>query len=141
MRFRTITAFLTTTVILAACSDSATAPNSSVEAELEDVVFDIDAPPNDVVAAQDRRQPGNRPPRELTDAQKKCVQDAIAAFRDANKSTLEALKAIHAKARAAKAAGAAREEIRKILQEAQPLLERLRPAHQALHKKLRECVA
>ncbi len=143
MRFRTITALLTTTAILAACSDSVTAPTPSVEAELEEVVFDVSASPNDVAAAAERRDKprGPAPERRLTEEQKKCVQDAIEAFRDANKDVLDALKAIHEKAREAKAAGATREEIRRILEQAQPLLERLREAHQALHEKIRACLA
>jgi hypothetical protein len=135
---------LTTTALLAACSDSATAPNTSLETELEDVVFDVSASPNDVAAAVDRRTPpGRRGPerKPLTEEQRKCVADAIEAFREANKATLEQLKEIHQKAREAYAAGASREEVARILQTAQPLLERLREAHQALHEKIRACLA
>jgi len=144
MRFRTITALLTTTVILAACSDGATAPNPSVEAELEEVVFDASASPNDVAAAAERRDRprGQTPPdRRLTDEQKQCIQDALEAFREANKETLAALQEIYQKAREAKAAGASREEVARILAQAQPLLERLRAAHEALHEKIRACIA
>ena len=145
MRFRTITALLTTTAILAACSDGVSAPSQSLESELEQVVFDVTASPNDVAAAAERR---DRPPRgplppvrRLTEEQKQCVQDAIAAFREANKETLAALQAIHQQAREAYAAGASREEVARILQQAQPLLERLRNAHQELHEKIRTCLA
>ena len=146
MRFRTITALLTTTAILAACSDSATAPSPSVEAELEEVIFDISAEPNDVAAAQDRRERPTttaQPPRErrLTEAQRQCIKDAVEAFRTANQSVLEQLQAIHKKAREAVAAGATRAEVRRILEQAKPLLERLRAAHEALHQKIRACLA
>ncbi|MGQ0642735.1 MAG: hypothetical protein ACT4P6_18480 [Gemmatimonadaceae bacterium] len=144
MRFRTITALLTTTAILAACSDSVTTPTPALDAELEEIVFDVSASPNDVAAAAERRDRprGERPPeRRLTEEQKQCIQDAIEAFREANKETLAALQAIHQKAREAKAAGATREEVARILQQAQPLLERLRSAHEALHEKIRACLA
>lgn len=145
MRFRTITLLFAATAMLAACSDSATAPTTSLETELEDVIFDVSASPNDVAAAVDARgtPPTRRGPerKPLTEAQRKCVHDAIEAFREANKATLEALQEIHKKAREAYAAGATREEIARILQTAQPLLERLREAHQALHEKIRACIA
>jgi hypothetical protein len=144
MRFRTITALLTTTAILAACSDGVTAPTQSLEAELEEVVFDVSASPNDVAAAAERRDRprGPLPPvRRLTEEQKQCIQDAIETFREANKATLDALQAIHQQAREAKGAGASREEVARILQQAQPLLERLREAHQGLHEKIRACLA
>jgi phosphoenolpyruvate carboxylase len=144
MRFRTITALLTTTVLLTACSESATAPTASLEAELEEVVFDASASPNDVAVAADRRS-GPRGPttgdRRLTAEQRQCVQDAVEAFRAANKDILSALQEIHQKAREAKEAGATRAEIARILEEAKPLLERLRSAHEALHEKIRACLA
>ncbi len=145
MQFRTITALLCTAAILAACADSATAPTPAVEPELDEIAFETSASADEVAAAQDRRdtQRGN-PPRErppLTEAQKKCIQDAVADFREANKGLLEQLQAIHKKAREAKAAGASRAEIARILEQAKPLLERLRPAHEALHKAMRACLA
>lgn len=142
MRFRTITVLLSTTAILAACSDSATGPSPALESELEEVMLETSASPNEVARAQDRRD--RKPPRvgdRLTDRQKECIQDAIAAFRSANKEVLDALQAIHQKAREAKAAGATRAEVARILEEAKPLLERLRAAHEALHKEIRACLA
>lgn len=145
MQFRTITALLCTTVILAACSDSATAPTPAVETELDEIVLETSASADDVAAAQDRRDtPRGKSVRErprLTEEQKQCIQDAVADFRAANKDLIEQLQAIHKKAREAKAAGASREEIASILEEAKPLLERLRAAHQALHEKIRACLA
>ncbi|HJU75565.1 MAG TPA: hypothetical protein VJ717_17610 [Gemmatimonadaceae bacterium] len=146
MRFRTITALLITTAALAACSDSATAPSPSVETELDEVIFDISAEPNDVAAAQDRRDrptTAATPPRErrLTEAQRQCIKDAVEEFRTANAAVLEQLQAIHKKAREAVAAGATRAEVRRILEQAKPLLERLRAAHEALHQKIRACLA
>lgn len=145
MRFRTISVLLCTTAIVAACSDSATAPAPAVEAELEELMFDVSAQPNDAAAAQDRRDtPRGARTRErprLTEEQKQCIQDAIADFREANKALIEQLQEIHQKAREAKAAGASREEIARILEQAKPLLERLRAAHEALHKAIRACLA
>jgi hypothetical protein len=145
MQFRTITALLCTATILAACSDSATAPSPAVETELDEIVFETSASADDVAAAQDRRdtprgQPTLARPR-LTEQQKQCIQDAVADFREANKGLLEQLQAIHKKAREAYAAGATREEIARILEQAKPLLERLRAAHEALHKAIRACLA
>ncbi len=141
MRFRTMTALLTTAAILSACSDSATAPTSTLEEEIEALVFDATASASELAARADttRRGPRQEPVR-LTDAQKKCIEDAVAAFRAANKDVLDALEAIHVKARAAKAAGATRAEIARILEQATPLLERLRPATEALHQKIRACL-
>jgi mevalonate kinase len=142
MRFRTITVLLSTTAILAACSDSATAPSPALESELDEVVLETSASPNDLARAQDRRD--RKPPRDrdrLTERQKECIQDAIEAFRSANKEVLDALQAIHQKAREAKAAGATRAEVARILEQAKPLLERLRAAHEALHKEIRACLA
>lgn len=145
MQFRTITALLCTTAILAACSDSATAPTPAAETELDELVVEMSAQANDVAAAQDRRDtPRGKPVRErprLTEEQKQCIQDAVAEFRAANKDLIEQLQAIHKQAREAKAAGATREEIARILAEAKPLLERLRAAHEALHKAIRACLA
>ena len=145
MQFRTITALLCTTAILAACSDSATAPTPAVETELDEIVFETSASADDIATAQDKRDTprGKRPvvrPR-LTEEQKQCIQDAIAEFRAAHKELIDQLQAIHQKAREAKAAGATREEIARILEEAKPLLERLRAAHEALHKAIRACLA
>ena len=145
MQFRTITALLCTAAILAACSDSATAPSPAVETELDEIVFETSASADDVAAAQDRRDtPRGEPtpvrPR-LTEEQKKCIQDAIADFRAAHKELIDQLQAIHQKAREAKAAGATRAEVARILEQAKPLLERLRAAHEALHKAIRACLA
>ncbi|MGQ0539437.1 MAG: hypothetical protein ACT4R6_10850 [Gemmatimonadaceae bacterium] len=143
MRFRTLTALLGTAVILAACSDSATGPTPDLESELDEVVLETQTS-----AALDRRPgaaslPFNPPfpdDLKLTDAQKKCISDAFTAFREANAAALAELHAIHKKAREAKQAGASREEIRKILEAAKPILERLRPAHAALHEKVLSCL-
>lgn len=142
MRIRTISVLLSMTAILAACSDSTTAPSAALESELEEVMLETSASPNEVARAQDRRD--RKPPRgadRLTEKQKECIQDAIAGFRSANKEVLDALKAIHQKAREAKAAGATRAEVARILEDAKPLLERLRAAHEALHKEIRACLA
>ncbi len=144
MQFRTITALLCTAAILAACSDSATGPTPAVETELDEIAFETSASADDVAAAQDRRDtPRGKPTRDrprLTDEQKKCIQDAVADFREKNKELLEQLQAIHQKAREAKAAGASREEIARILEQAKPLIERLRAAHEALHQAIRACL-
>lgn len=141
MRFRTITLLLTT-AILAACSDNSTAPTTPLEDEIEALVFESTASASDFAARADttRRTP-TREPRRLTDAQRKCIEDAVAAFRAANKEVLDALQAIHAEARAALAAGATRQEIARILEKATPLYERLRAASQALNAKIRACLS
>jgi hypothetical protein len=141
MRFRTITVLLTTTAILAACSDSSTAPTTPLEEEIEALVFESTASAADFAARADstRRVPERDRPR-LTEAQKQCIEDAVAAFRAAHKETLEALQAIHAEARAAMKAGATRQEIARILEKAAPLFQRLRAANEALHEKIRACL-
>jgi hypothetical protein len=141
MRFRTITALLTTATIFMACSDSATAPTptENLEAELAAIVAEQSASPNDFAAAQDRRD--GRPPRvRLTEEQRQCIHNAVQEFREANAETLAALHEIYQKAREARAAGATRAEVARILQEAKPLLERLRSAHEALQQKIRACL-
>lgn len=144
MKFRTITALLCATAIIAACSDSATAPSPTVETQLDELAFETTASADDIAAAQDRRDAQGKPTRDrprLTEEQKQCIQDAVADFREAHKDLIDQLIAIHKKAREAKAAGASREEIARILEEAKPLLERLRAAHEALHKAIRACLA
>jgi hypothetical protein len=146
MQFRTITALLCATAILAACSDSATAPNpAAVETQLDELAFETSASADDVAAAQDRRDnprgTATTDRRRLTEQEKQCIEDAIADFREANKGLLEQLLAIHKKAREAYAAGATRAEIARILEQAKPLLEQLRAAHEALHKTIRACLA
>ncbi|MGH7712531.1 MAG: hypothetical protein ACREOG_14670, partial [Gemmatimonadaceae bacterium] len=77
---------------------------------------------------------------QLTTEQRQCIQAAIEAFREANKATLDALQEIYQKAREARAAGASRQEVARILEQAQPLLERLRSAHEALIEAIRACL-
>ncbi len=145
MRLKTISALVAATAILAACSDSATEPTASLESELQELVFDMGAAPNELAAVQDRRDgPRTMPARQrprLTEAQRQCIHDAVEEFRTENKDVLEQLHAIHLKARAARAAGATRAEMAAIFEEAKPLLQSLRAAHEALHKEIRACLA
>ena len=81
MRFRTITVLLSATAILAACSDSATAPDPALESELEEVMLGrarrlTSSRAHRIVATVSRRAMATG----LTDKQKECIQDAIASL-------------------------------------------------------------
>jgi Spy/CpxP family protein refolding chaperone len=69
----------------------------------------------------------------LTEAQRNAIRALVEAFHAANAADLAALRTIHQQVRDAIRAGKSREEIRAIAQRAEPILERLRPAMQALH--------
>jgi Spy/CpxP family protein refolding chaperone len=73
----------------------------------------------------------------LTDAQKTEITGLIAAFNEANRADLEAVKAVFEEARAAYQNGASREQIRAILNKAAAAMQRLRTAHEALNASIR----
>jgi Spy/CpxP family protein refolding chaperone len=73
----------------------------------------------------------------LTDAQKKAIVELRVAFRAANGESLDALRAILQRAKAAREAGKSVAEVRAILAEAQPVARGLRPAVEALHAATR----
>lgn len=68
----------------------------------------------------------------LTDAQKTQITALIAAFETANRADLDAIKAVHAEARAAHQAGATREQIKAILDKASAAMQRVHAAQHAL---------
>ena len=88
--------------------------------------------------------PGPRPANQcradgirLTEAQHTQITALIAAFETANRADLEAIKAVHAEARAAREAGASRERIAEILKKAEGPMQRIRAAQEALHTAIR----
>ena len=70
---------------------------------------------------------------KLSDAQKAAMQALRTAFETANQADLAALEAIRKEAAEAIKAGKAREEVRAILAKGKPILERMKPAFEALH--------
>lgn len=80
---------------------------------------------------------GFPPGLELSDAQIAEMRALREAFRAEHAETLDALREIFQQARAARQAGASREEVRAILETGRPLIEELRPHVQALHEALR----
>jgi Spy/CpxP family protein refolding chaperone len=73
----------------------------------------------------------------LTDAQKTQITGLIAAFETANAADLQTIRAIHAEARAAIQAGASREQVAQILARANPAMQRVRAAREALNAAIR----
>jgi Spy/CpxP family protein refolding chaperone len=88
--------------------------------------------------------PGPRPTNQcradgirLTDAQHTQITALIASFETANRADLEAIKAVHEEARAAREAGASRERIAEILKKAEAPMRRIRAAQEALQAAIR----
>lgn len=73
----------------------------------------------------------------LSDEQKTQISALIAAFQTANQADIEQIKAVFEDAREAHQSGATREQIREILKQAQPAMERVRAAHIALEQAIR----
>lgn len=73
----------------------------------------------------------------LTEEQKTQITALIAAFQTANRADLDAIKAVFEQARAAHQAGATREQIATILQQAKPAMERVRAAQLKLDADIR----
>jgi Spy/CpxP family protein refolding chaperone len=74
---------------------------------------------------------------KLTDEQHASIDSLREAFRAEHQTTLDSLKAIFEEARAARLAGATREEVHAILLTGRPLADALRPDVQALHEAIR----
>ena len=70
---------------------------------------------------------------KLTDAQKAQIQALVTAFQTANKADLDAMKAAHQAAMAARKAGKTHDEVKAILDAAKPAADRVRAAAEALH--------
>ena len=114
--------------LLAACSESPTSAPLAGDTEGIDLVQDFDV---STAAALDGAGIGASELPDslrLTADQKAKIDSLHRAYQAAVKADIEALKAIEARARAARAAGKSREEVAAILAEAQPILERLRAA-------------
>ncbi|HEX6065543.1 MAG TPA: Spy/CpxP family protein refolding chaperone [Longimicrobiales bacterium] len=82
---------------------------------------------------------GHRPCSDvrLTDEQKTQITALIAAFETAHEADLNAIKAVFEEARAARQAGATREQIGAILQKARAPMERVRAAQRQLDADIR----
>lgn len=80
---------------------------------------------------------GFPPGLELSDEQIAEMRALREAFRAEHAETLDALREVFQQARAARVAGASREEVRAILEQGRPLIETLRPHVRALHDALR----
>jgi Spy/CpxP family protein refolding chaperone len=70
---------------------------------------------------------------QLTDEQRAEIAALRNDFKTTHQADLDALRAIFEQARAAREAGATREEVRAILATGRPIMEALRPAVHALH--------
>lgn len=131
---------------LGACTESATAPRSSVlEQDYALVMFgEMGQALEGTMGPQDSTRPfdgrSGRPALpdslKLTDEQKAEIQALREAFQVAHADEIAALKAIFEEARAARASGATHEEIRAILVEGRPIAEALRPAVFELHHQI-----
>jgi Spy/CpxP family protein refolding chaperone len=88
----------------------------------------------------DGRTSGPPLPAELalTDEQRAEIAALRNNFRTTHQADLDALKALFQEARAAREAGATREEVRAILAAGRPIVEALRPAVHALHLAILE---
>ncbi len=132
---------------LAACSkDSATEPTETlVPDDYALVVFGetgaalagtLGDSPADRSFDGRRGAPDHRPDLALTPEQRTQILALRLAFREANQADLEAMRAVFAEARAAREAGATREEIHAILAAARPIADRLRENVRALHEAI-----
>jgi hypothetical protein len=83
------------------------------------------------------RPPPPPPPCALTDAQRTEISGLRAAFEQDNAADIALLRSVHARAQAAREAGAPRAEIAAILAEGREAAERMRAARQALHEAVR----
>ncbi|MGQ0561735.1 MAG: Spy/CpxP family protein refolding chaperone [Gemmatimonadota bacterium] len=73
----------------------------------------------------------------LTDEQKAEIAALVAAFEQANHADLEAIKTAHTDARAARQSGAARADVRAILESVKPAMERIRAARVQLESAIK----
>lgn len=94
-----------------------------------------------VLTPEQRAWLANHPPRQppactLTEAQRAEISGLMAAFEEANAADIALVRAVHERARAAHQAGATREQVQAILNEARQAMERLRVARQALHREI-----
>lgn len=126
--------------LLAACSNDTSAPADRALQSDDgiDLVQGMDA---SSAAAVDRAGIGGSgfpDSLKLTAEQKAKIDELHRAYQAATKADLEAVKAIEAEARAAKAAGKPRAEIATILAKAQPYLERIRAAFARLQAAIWE---
>lgn len=127
-RRRTVAPFLAVLVLAAAACDSSesTAPsNSAIAAEAIDIVPDY---AQSTTAIMDRAGIGGAQFPDsiaLTTEQKAAIQALHDAFRTENAADLALLQGIESEARAARAAGKSREEIRAILEKALPVRARM----------------
>lgn len=79
---------------------------------------------------QNKPRPCNAP--QLTEEQRTQISGLIAAFAEANKADMEAIKAAMKQARDAHKNGATQEQIRAILESVRPNMERVKAAEKAL---------
>lgn len=139
------TAMLATALTIAACGKDATSPSTATIANQDDyalVVFGTAGTalentmgPPPVTGAFDGRSGAPHLPDSLalTDAQKAQIDSLRSAFQAAHQAQLDQLKAIFGQARAAHQAGATRDSVRAILQQAKAIHDALQSAVQALH--------
>lgn len=140
---------LAATIVLGACDTAPTAggPGSAILAD--DYALVMFGEPGTALEGTMGPQAGPRPfdgrtgrpplpdSLRLSDEQKAEMQALREAFRAAHQDELDALRAIFEEARAARQAGASREQVRAILERGRPLAIALRPAVHELHLALR----
>lgn len=128
---RFIAPALAATLVLAACDTASTEPEAtqSVEEDYALVMFgEVGSSLEGTMGTQGRRPFDGRTFRrpfpdsiKLSQVQIDSIAALRAAFRAEHQTELDALKAIFEEARAARAAGATREEVRAILATARPI--------------------
>ena len=145
LTMRSLTSLLAVVLSIAACDVGSTEP-SAVDADYALTLFgDAGAALETTMGPQgprpfDGRSRGfSRLPTELalTIDQEVQIAGLRNAFRTANASVLADLRSIMEAARAARAAGETREEVRTIRIDARPIAESLRPAVQTLHESVK----
>lgn len=138
---------LATTLVLSACENDALAPSDAEVAD--DYALMLFGESGSALEGTMGPQPGRRPfdgrsccrpfpdSIALTVEQREAILALRIAFRDEHADELAALKTIMLEARRARFAGATREEVRAILEEAKPIVEAIRDDVHALHEAIK----
>jgi hypothetical protein len=147
MKRLTSGAAMAAALVLAACSDGGTDPDSlASEDDYALVMFgDAGSALENTLGPQGARAfDGRTGVRHLPDSialtaeQRAAIAALREAFRAEHQADLDALRDIFERAHDARAAGASREEVRAILQEGRALAQALHEAVEALHAAIRD---
>jgi Spy/CpxP family protein refolding chaperone len=137
----TATAVLTAATIAACSNDGPTTTSEEIDDDYALVMFGVAGAALESSLGPQGGRPfdgrtaavGLPPSLALTEEQRAEIAALREAFRAEHQETLAALRAIFEEARAAREAGATRDEVRAILEGARQLAQELRPDVEALH--------